>query len=225
MKYLIHNDISYIIHKKRTILVLLWIVPLVILLLNINHSSITYAFQRSMGLQLDIHNIDTVQLISYLFNVFGFIYLIVDIYLKDLNENLENIFLRMKPNHYILRKNICFIAIMIIIKMIQYMLMVCLFMVISKQSFDIQIIHFALTDIVYILLIQYLFLLIYLFYILLKKNMLFMLISIVILMIVFPKGIWNLHAYNMCIVIVIILLQLIINRIFKTYSKRIIENI
>ncbi len=225
MKYLIYNDISYLLRKKRFILLILIIVPLIILFLSVNNSTMMYTINRCMGTDLNIRSIDIIQLLSYLFHIAGFIYLIVDIYLKDLTENLENIFLRMQPKKYIIRKNIFFVITTIIIKIVQYLMVTTLFMIISKQSFDVKIIPLAITDITYILLLQYLFLCSYLLSILLRKNVIFLSTTIVILITLVPKCIWGLQPYVIYMIAITILIQIMIYAIFYKYPKKILENV
>ncbi len=225
MKYLMHNDLSYLLHKRRIMLIVIFTLPILILILNIKGSSMVEIIKLCMGMNLSLSNIDITQLLMYLFNVFGFIYLMVDIYLKDLDKNLENIFLRMSPNKYIIQKNIFFVTAMIIVKTIQYFIMILLFIIIGRQSFSIEIIFLVLTDLTYILLIQYLFFMIYIFYILFRKNTVFLLAAIIILMVVIPKFIWGTKPYIMNIITITILVQMIMNAMFYKYPKRIMENV
>ena len=95
MKYLFHNDISYLVRKKRIILISVLFLPLLILLLNLGTQyNINDIIMLCTGTNLEINTIDIIQLLMYLFNLYSFIYLMVDIYMKDLNDNLGNTLLK-----------------------------------------------------------------------------------------------------------------------------------
>ena len=110
MKYLFYNDISYLIHNKIKIILLVLILPICSLLLNISSDiSIIEILMKSMGTNLSLDYSGIVEVIMYIFNLSWFLYLISEIYTKDLTDNLENIFLRIKPIKYIVKKNLYFI--------------------------------------------------------------------------------------------------------------------
>ena len=93
MKYLVKNDISYLFNKKKSILILILLAPLISLFLKINNqTSILSIILSSTGTNLTLENIDIVSVLMYLFNIFCFIYLIIIIYTKDLDDYLDNIF-------------------------------------------------------------------------------------------------------------------------------------
>lgn len=226
MKYLLYNDVSYLLNKKRILIITIFIVPLLLLLININaSSSMIDTIMSCTGTNLNLESIDIIHLIMYLFNVFSFIYLIVDIYIKDLNKNLENIFLRMSPIEYIVKKNLFFVISISIIKLIQYCIMILFLMTFGQASFNIDIFQLAMMDIIYILLIQYIFLLLYICFILMKKNIIFLSIMSIILLAIFPKCVWETRMYVILMIAVIVLVHIMINLIFLKKSKMIIENL
>src|SRR5699024_6323239 len=98
------------------------------------------------GTNLEINTIDIIQLLMYLFNLYSFIYLMVDIYMKDLNDNLENIFLRMKPWEYIVKKNIYFTITIILIKVLQYSIMFIILILYGNSGTIGNTIFLLLTD-------------------------------------------------------------------------------
>ena len=226
MKYLFHNDISYLVRKKRIILISVLFLPLLILLLNLGTQyNINDIIMLCTGTNLEINTIDIIQLLMYLFNLYSFIYLMVDIYMKDLNDNLENIFLRMKPWEYIVKKNIYFTITIILIKVLQYSLMFIILILYGNSGTIGNTIFLLLTDAIYILFSQYLYLLIYLIYILLKKNICFLTAMSILLILLIPKNIWSISNYILYVILLIIIIQTIISLIFYKKSKRIIEYI
>ena len=226
MKYLFHNDISYLVRKKRIILISVLFLPLLILLLNLGTQyNINDIIMLCTGTNLEINTIDIIQLLMYLFNLYSFIYLMVDIYMKDLNDNLENIFLRMKPWEYIVKKNIYFTITIILIKVLQYSIMFIILILYGNSGTISNTIFLLLTDAIYILFSQYLYLLIYLIYILLKKNICFLTAMSILLILLIPKNIWSISNYILYVILLIIIIQTIISLIFYKKSKRIIEYI
>lgn len=226
MKYLIYNDFSYIIHHKKRVILLILLVPIISILLNINNNmSMFEIMMLSMGTNLSSTFYSILGMIMYLFNVFWFLYFIVQIYIKDLENGLENIFLRIKPQRYIIRKNICFIIITIMIKVLQYIAIILLFLIFKHQIPNNQVFQLLISDIGYILFVQYLFLFLYLIYILLSKNILFLSITVIILLLTIPKNIWNFSNYLYLIVLGIIFVNFVIYWLFSKYSKNLIENI
>lgn len=226
MKYLFHNDISYLVRKKRIILMSVLFLPLLTLLLNLSTLyNINDIIMLCTGTNLEINTIDIIQLLMYLFNLFCFIYLMVDIYMKDLNDNLENIFLRMKPWEYIIKKNIYFTITIILIKILQYSIMFIILILYGNSGTIGNTIPLLLTDAIYILFLQYLYLLIYLIYILLKKNICFLTTMSILLILLIPKNIWSISNYILYVILLIIIIQTIISLIFYKKSKRIIEYI
>ena len=226
MKYLFHNDISYLVRKKRIILISVLFLPLLILLLNLGTQyNINDIIMLCTGTNLEINTIDIIQLLMYLFNLYSFIYLMVDIYMKDLNDKLENIFLRMKPWEYIVKKNIYFTITIILIKVLQYSIMFIILILYGNSGTIGNTIFLLLTDAIYILFSQYLYLLIYLIYILLKKNICFLTAMSILLILLIPKNIWSISNYILYVILLIIIIQTIISLIFYKKSKRIIEYI
>ena len=226
MKYLFHNDISYLVRKKRIILISVLFLPLLILLLNLGTQyNINDIIMLCTGTNLEINTIDIIQLLMYLFNLYSFIYLMVDIYMKDLNDNLENIYLRMKPWEYIVKKNIYFTITIILIKVLQYSIMFIILILYGNSGTIGNTIFLLLTDAIYILFSQYLYLLIYLIYILLKKNICFLTAMSILLILLIPKNIWSISNYILYVILLIIIIQTIISLIFYKKSKRIIEYI
>ena len=226
MKYLFHNDISYLVRKKRIILISVLFLPLLILLLNLGTQyNINDIIMLCTGTNLEINTIDIIQLLMYLFNLYSFIYLMVDIYMKDLNDNLENIFLIIKPWEYIVKKNIYFTITIILIKVLQYSIMFIILILYGNSGTIGNTIFLLLTDAIYILFSQYLYLLIYLIYILLKKNICFLTAMSILLILLIPKNIWSISNYILYVILLIIIIQTIISLIFYKKSKRIIEYI
>ena len=226
MKYLIYNDLSYLYHKKKTILILVIFLPLLIGLIYGKGQFLAIDIIKiCVGADFDINDINVFSLLMLLFNVFSFIYLIVNVYSKDLDDSLENIFLRVKPIKYILKKNICFMLSTFFIKVLQYSLMVVCLLFFQKKVIFFDILEVFMIDVIYILLLQYIFLAIYLIYILVNKKLFVLIILSLILIICYPKNIWNAKNYIVYMLLLLILIHICINWIFDKKAKKLIENV
>lgn len=228
MKYLFLNDVSYLIHKKKWVLCLLFISPLVVLFLNMQANvSVIDTIMISMGTNLYFSSsgVNILEMIMYLFNLFCFLYLISSLYLKDWSSNLENIFLRINPGKYILGKNVMFTGIIVSIKLIQYIIVICFFSIFRSTFFNKDIFLLVCTDILYILMIQYCFLLIYVFYLLFKKNIIFFVTSLILVGILLPKNIFELRNYIWILMLLVVGLETANYILFLKYNKNLIEKV
>ena len=226
MKYLIYNDISYIFHKKKKILLCSFLLPLLIVFIySHGEASSINIVKICVGANFDLKNFSIISLLMLLFNSFTFIYLILDIYTKDLDQYLENIFLRIKPQKYIIKKNITFLSLSIIIKAIQYSLIILLLFIFQKNILDLRILQLFVTDILYIAVLEYLFLFIYFIYILMKKNIYILIIMLSILLFFFPKTIWSTNKYTILFVTLLMVVHLLIISIFLKVPKKLIEEV
>lgn len=226
MKYLIYNDISYLLHKQKWVLIIIFFVPLFNLLLKIDSSSyLMDIFLENNGVNLTLDSYDVFQMIMYLFNIFTFLFLVIDIYIKDLSNNLENIFLRVKATKYILLKNLCFTITVIVIKLLQYLFLIGVTSIFNHNFEGNQFLLLILSDTVYILLLQYISLFVYLLFVLIRKNKLLLLIIVLVLLYIFPKNIWESRYYIIYELFILVILQAIIYILFFKKKKSLIENV
>lgn len=225
MKYLILNDVSYLYHKKKKMILLILFLPILITLINLSsEQTMMEIVSLSVGSNLELENLNIIMLLMYLFQTFSFIYLIVDVFLKDLNDSLENIFLRMIPLKYIFVKNLILMLFTLIIKMIQYSLITIL-VSFTKTIFYLDILEFFLIDLIYIYLIQFVFLFIYIIHILLKKRLSFICLSSIMIGIIIPKNVLSLKNHLLLLIISISIFYIFICRLFANKIKKIMENI
>lgn len=224
MKYLIFNDLSYLYHKKNKIILTMLFLPILIALINLeSEQSVVEIISLGIGSNLSFENFNIVMLLMYLFETFSFIYLIVDVFMKDMNDSLENIFLRLRPLKYIFIKNVIFMLFTFILKIAQYCFMLVLIYFKKKASY-MEIFELFFADLIYIYLIQFVFLFIYIIFILLKKRLDFICLSSIIIGIIIPKNILNLKSYLIILIIVIIAFYIFICKLFANKIKKIMEN-
>ena len=150
MKYFLNNDISYLIRKQYAILLCFLIAPIVLLLLRLRvEDNMSMILLEPIGGFLNFESFNIIMFIMYLFNVATLIYFGIVLYTRDLDDNLENIFLRMSSFSYIIKKGITFIGVIIILKVIQYSLMIGTLFLFSSSTFDSNVFLLLGVDIVY----------------------------------------------------------------------------
>ena len=109
MKYIMCNDINYLFKYKKKIIILYIFLSLMSVSINMNSSvSIENIIMLSFGSNLRFDSIGVLEIVMYFFNLFLFLYLVTDVYIKDLLYNIDNLFLRIKPFNYIVIKNLFF---------------------------------------------------------------------------------------------------------------------
>ena len=95
---------TYFIKKRKYYYVLSFYPLLIVFIYSHGEASSINIVKICVGANFDLKNFSIISLLMLLFNGFTFIYLILDIYTKDLDQYLENIFLRIKPQKYIIKK-------------------------------------------------------------------------------------------------------------------------
>lgn len=226
MKYFLNNDISYLIRKQYVILLCFLIAPVVLLLLRLQvEGNMSMILLEPIGGFLNFESLDIIMLIMYLFNVATLIYFGIVLYTRDLDDNLENIFLRMSSFSYIIKKGITFIGVIIILKVIQYSLMIGTLFLFSSSTFDSNVFLLLGVDIVYHILFTSSILLLYFLFLLQNKNHILLAILLLIILCIIPKNIWNLRNMLGIFIWIIIMIQGIIVMIFTKKTKKLIENV
>lgn len=226
MKYFLNNDISYLIRKQYVILLCFLIAPVVLLLLRLQvEGNMSMILLEPIGGFLNFESLDIIMLIMYLFNVATLIYFGIVLYTRDLDDNLENIFLRMSSCSYIIKKEITFIGIIILLKVIQYSLMIGTLFLFSSSTFDSNVFLLLGVDIVYHILFTSSILLLYFLFLSQNKNHILLAILLLIILCIIPKNIWNLRNMLGIFIWIIIMIQGIIVMIFTKKIKKLIENV
>ena len=161
MKYLYMNDVSYLMKKRLKFMILLVFIPILVLLINITSTNIVIDhINSSMGTRLVIDRDGTIliELLMYALNVFVYLFLIIDVYIKDIAYQLDNIFLRIKPVKWISKKIAILILITVILKFMQYLTITLVLLISGKSNiFTPDLVKLITNDILYILFIQFLF--------------------------------------------------------------------
>lgn len=230
MKYLYVNDIKYLLKKRIKMLLLLFLLPSIIMIINID--TLVPAIDHinmCMGTNItnNLNKNGMIDMIMFLFNIFIYIFFIADIYVKDIAYQLDNIFLRMKASKWIIRKNIVFTILTILMKIIQYVFIIITLLIFRQTNiFTISVLELIIKDLFYTISIQFLFITIYIISSLIRKSKAVPYLIFMIIMVIIPKSIYKLSFNNiMFLGLMIIMIFIILQFIFKGYNKKIIENI
>ena len=113
MKYLIRNDISDVIKENKKVLIMYFSLNIFLVLFGAFYLGLDYddTMAKTLGLVLNFEKRDTIEIMAFTFNLAFYIYLFIYIFTKDLTSGLDNIFLRMKSEKWLIGK---FISILII---------------------------------------------------------------------------------------------------------------
>ncbi len=228
MKYMYMNDIEYLIKKRKKILIVLILIPIIAMLININQKvSLLEILNNCMGTNLNFKNSNILEYIMFLFNITIYLFLIIDLYVKDIVYQLDNIFLRISPLKWLLKKNLIFMSMIFIMKLLQYLFLLFLKFILTKSNENDNMVYkLIFSDFLYIIFLQYIFIFIYIVSLLLKKLKLMPYVIFSIIIIILPKSIYGLKNNQLCFLILLILLVLyLLYYLFKYHSKKIIESI
>ena len=157
MKYLFVSDIEYLIHKrKKIILIFMFMVGMSTLLGDVSSSSFQSFIGAALGTTLDLREYGILELLMYLLNVSIFLFIMVDIYIKDFCYNLDNLFLRTNPVRWFLKKSISFILFMFMLKLLEYALVFILANIVYFGPSNIyEFMHLILKDTLFLVFLLY----------------------------------------------------------------------
>ena len=222
MIYIIKKDIDYIFVKNKKMFLLILLIYFTYFLLNLvlnNEIDLeTFYSLSSFNIDSDSSNLD---IIVFLFQLFLTIYLTINLFYADINQNLENVFLRINHNDYIFYK---IISYSIINTIINSMLIFLSFLIIYiKTSININIIILILIKkILYFTLISNLTLVI----LLQKSTINRIILALIILLITTQKNFSNILNIELILSILLILFTLfLIKKNWRKNYVSILENI
>lgn len=220
MKYIFLNDIQYLFCKRRGLLGVLLLFPCLLAIFFATYiEDMNEIVFMVMGNHLNVSTSNYLEFVMFLFHLSIFIYLLFDIYIKDIKYQLDNIFLRISVGKWFVQKTYVFIIIMFFLKSLEYFLLLIplLFFPLSITVSDI--IKYLFVDFCYFTFCQFSLLF---FYLLGYFKKLFFVIGIVFVC-VFPKDIISLCSYFLLLLVGTFLLILFMKIIFQKKSKEIIQ--
>lgn len=225
MKYIFLNDVSHIIKKQQKIFII-YFISIIITSLFYSLSGIDYKKVISIVLGNDCNSSSLyIEFIMYLLNLFICIYFVSNIYIKDIRYQLDNIFLRMKPNKWIEIKFLSFLLFMFVIKLIEYSIILLTIYFFGYNVELSYILRLFIIDYIYYIFVQYLSLVIYIIYFLLQKARILIIIIIFIIGYYFPKNIISCYSSIYIMIIALLILFVTLKIFFKYKSKKIIQKV
>lgn len=225
IRYIFFTDTLYLLKKRKGILLLFLLFPIVTTFINVNIDiPFINIINTSMGTNIILKEIGPLEICMYLLNIGIIAFLITDLFIRDIKYNLDNIFLRTNILTWFVNKVIIFLMFSFILKILQYSLVVIILLV-NNKVFDNNVIYLMLTDYFYTSLIGFIFLLMYILFVTLNKAKILPIIVGILLIIILPKSIWSLKNYIVYMIIILILLIIMISKIIKDKSKKIFENL
>lgn len=225
IRYIFFTDIFYLLKKRKGILLLFLLFPIVTTFINVNIDiPFINIINTSMGTNIILKEIGPLEICMYLLNIGIIAFLITDLFIRDIKYNLDNIFLRTNILTWFVNKVIIFLMFSFILKLLQYSLVVIILLV-NNKVFDNNVIYLMLTDYFYTSLIGFIFLLMYILFITLNKTKFLPIIGGIILIIILPKSIWSLKCYIFYMIVILTLIITIISKIIKNKNKKIFENL
>lgn len=225
IRYIFFTDTLYLLKKRKGILLLFLLFPIVTALINVNIDiPFINIINTSMGTNIILKEIGPLEICMFLLNIGIIAFLITDLFIRDIKYNLDNIFLRTNILTWFVNKVIIFLMLSCILKILQYSLVVIILLV-NNKVFDNNVIYLMITDYFYTSLIGFIFLLMYILFVTLNKAKILPIIVGILLIIILPKSIWSLKCYIIYMIVILILIITIISKIIKNKNKKIFENL
>lgn len=224
MMYLWLSDIYYLLRKRYLYLLIFFLLPIFsTFLISFSSAGFVDSFISVLGLNIITNQYSPMEIISYLYFVFFALFLVIDLYLKDILYQLDNIFMRMSLLKWYMRKTFLFIAVMFFLKLFQYLLVVLTFWILKGPiTFSVlELLQLFITDTLYTVLLQFLILFVAILSSFSKVRWLSIL-SILITFFFFPKSILIFERYWIVSIFFIVVLIFLI---LKIISKKIFERI
>lgn len=226
MKYILLNDVYYILkHKKKYLISFISFVLIILFLYKSSVNDVKELLNICSGINYSKNSSIFIELIIYIFNISTNVYLFFDIILKDIQYQLSNVFLRIKPCKWIYIKIGIVSTVMFILKVFEYLVIYISFKFSKFNTDAIYIMSVMLADYIYILLIQFICFAMYIAYNISKKSSAIILILVYIFISVYPKSI--LYTIK-CIgyeIFIILVIEFIIYILFKKCNKVIIQKL
>lgn len=222
MKYILVNDIEYLIKKRKLLILILLIIPLLVLFLNVKSSfSNDEIISICLGNNLN-KNSNVLEMIMFIFNIFTYVFIMIDLYIKDITYQLDNIFLRYNYVKWDHQKSIITLCLTTLLKISQYIVLFAFLFILRKNgSFPFKLL---LSDLSLTIFLQILFISIY-FCILCFTSKKYFIYFIYILIILFiPKNVLKMNMIEIFMFYVLTFILLAMKNLFlKKYYNKLFE--
>ena len=210
--------------KKKKILFFIFIFPIFMFLININSeiSGFEEIIYFVLGVNLDQYS-SIFEVILFLINVICILYINMDMFFKDLDYNMDNIFLRVNVRKWYILKLFTISIFISIIKCILYSLLMIIYSNFYKYNYNINIINILLIlakDTIYNFIMFQMFCIILSFVSIIKKNKVYSIIIFSILLFILPHNINRINVFMIILGLSLIIINYItITRSLKCFKE------
>lgn len=222
-KYLLFNDISYLFRNRLKFLVILLIVPaLILLILNRNFKvGFSDILLSTFGNNI-IFNNSVIEYVMFLFNIISFVFIALDLYIKDIKNEIDYIFLRMDSYTWYKNKFLFLIIITFIIKILQYLLVLFSVIIIDNKVISKEIFYILLLDVFNILIYQLIVVICYFSLTIGKKTKWLIFMIAIVVMFLIPKNLVSLNKNLFLFIGILIIMYIILGCIIKKNKRKIL---
>ena len=228
IKYILINDIFYLWNKKKYVLILWIIIPIVVLLLvNLNsRSNLIDLVNSTMGTGINNES-DNLSIIVYLFFLSLSIFIALDLFLKDMKSNLAIIFMRIKLNEWYIDKIIALSLIILSMKLLSYFIIFILIIIFKGTNgyFDLSIVNILIIDFISTLVIQLTSVLIYTTF---QFSKTYKIVSIIVATLLLGGYVYMLSnkiSYMIAMIVMGILIFIVSQFMFRKKGKTILQKV
>ena len=207
MIYIIRSD--FIILKKNLVKILIYyFLPLLscILISKFSNAKLNITWLNIFSFNLTLSENLVVEIILYLLFICSNIYMVYLLFVNDFQNDMCNIFLRLESKKWITYKIFSIALYVFVVNTIRFIFGTLMSILFCEKIFLL----YHIKAYIYIMLFSYMF--IYFTYMFKNKNYnISAIISLLLLLVVFPKNIVGMNIYIMLVLLCIIILLLVFN--------------
>ncbi|MBO5138093.1 MAG: hypothetical protein J6B89_00425 [Bacilli bacterium] len=222
-RYLLFNDISYLFKNRLKFLVPLLFAPALILLILNRNFNVEFGdvLLSVFGNNITFNNNSVIEYIMCLFNVVSFIFIGLDLFIKDIKNEIDYIFLRMNSDTWYKNKFLFLMIIDFVIKIIQYLL-VLLVVLLIKGNISREVFNILLLDVFNILFYQLVVLMCY-FSLAVNKKLRLLIFAMSILIVIFiPKSLMIFKSYLILFIGLSVMMYILLSIIIKKNKRKVL---
>lgn len=215
IKYVLKNDLYYGLNKYKKYTIIFCLTLMILLFVKSfgikNYNNLYYEI---VGFEFNL--VDFVSSLLFIFNIGFSFYITLTLFLNDLKNDMDNLFLRVDVVKWLFTKILSIFIVQSIIKIILFILLY-LEIIVLKGVVDNLLVVF-IVNIIFTMLLNLLFLLLF---VITKKYKLLSILFLIFFVVIFRNEInYSLIANNISIMLVIIFIILIVMNLFikKNYN-------
>lgn len=222
--YIVLSDCEALIRKNYKILFFLLLVPVFVLWFITLKYNVKEMDILKITLGLNFSNGILITEMMFILNIVIFLFFATYLYIKDLKNNLDNLFLRMSIKKWFYSKEILMILLTFILKMVQYILVSAIIYYDGKKGIlSSKVIELFFTDYLLTIFLQQVFIIMYFSINLFSKGKYFIITTLIAFVIVIPKDVIWYSKYMVILVLLNIIILLLGSKFYKINRRKIME--